>query len=116
MVVVVAGEVGVEVGVQRDDLGDVAVELLDEGHVLGHVVRQPGLVVLVHLLDESSVPIQHRLDLVEVGVEAPPDLDAADIADVLVVAFSDGGALGQGRAAAVVAVVVAAVVGGVVHA
>jgi hypothetical protein len=67
-------EVGGEAGVERDDLGDVAVDLFDERHVLHHVVREPRLVVLVHLLDQRSVPVQHALHLPKVLFEGPPHL------------------------------------------
>jgi hypothetical protein len=65
-------EVGGEVGVERDDLGDVSVDLLDERHVLHHVVRDPRLVVLVHLLDQRSVLVQHALHLTKVPFEGLP--------------------------------------------
>ncbi|PON37564.1 hypothetical protein PanWU01x14_319360 [Parasponia andersonii] len=68
------GEVGGEVGVERDDFRDVAVDLLYQSHVLHHVVRDPGLVVLVHLLYQSPVPIQNRLYLSEALVEVLPNL------------------------------------------
>lgn len=71
------GEIGREVGVEGDDLGDVTVDLLDEGHVLDHVVRDSRLVVLVHLLDQRSVPIQHRLHLPETLVKGIPHLAVA---------------------------------------
>ena len=73
------GEVGVEVGVEVDDLGDVAVELLDQSHVLRHVVWDSGLVVLVHLLDQAPVAVQHALHLPEALVEAPPRLRIAAV-------------------------------------
>ena len=43
------GEIGGEIGVKRNDLRDVAVYLLDESHVLDHVVWDSRLVILVHL-------------------------------------------------------------------
>lgn len=68
------GEVGVKIGVDMGDLGDVAVKLLDERDVLGHVVGHPGLVVLVHLLNQQPVPVQNRLHLPEAVVECGPHL------------------------------------------
>lgn len=82
MVVEEGGEVGVEVGVERDDLGDVAVQLLDQGHVLRHVVRDPRLVVIVYLLYQRPVPIQHRLHLPEALVEPFPQLRIAFLSSV----------------------------------
>lgn len=67
-------EIGREVRVERNDLRDVAVDLLNKSHVLHHVIGEPRLVVLVDLLDQSSVAIEHRLNLVEAGVEGLPRL------------------------------------------
>ncbi|GMN41300.1 hypothetical protein TIFTF001_010523 [Ficus carica] len=87
-----SGEVGVEVGVEGDDLGDVAVELLDKSDVLAHVVRDPRLVVLVHLLYQRPVPIQHRLHLPEALVEPLPHLRISFLPALL---CSGGGAFRQ---------------------
>lgn len=72
-----SGEVRGEVGVEGNDLGDVAVNLLDEGHVFYHVVRDSRLMVLVHLLDQGSVPVQHYLHLPEPLVQGIPHLGVA---------------------------------------
>jgi len=66
------GEIGVEIGVEREDLGDVAVELLNERHVLDHVVAEPRLLILVHLFDQAAVAVQHRLHLAEALVDRCP--------------------------------------------
>lgn len=68
------GEIGGEVGVKRNDLGDVAVDLLDKTHVLDHVVGDSRAVVVVHLLDQGSVPIQYGLYLAEPAVKLVPHL------------------------------------------
>ena len=96
------GEIGGEIGVKRNDLGDVAVYLLDESLVLDHVVWDSRLVILVHLLDQNSVPVQHGLNLSEIMVQAVPNLG--------IPAFLGGG-FGQ----VLVAVVVVVVGGGVGH-
>lgn len=67
-------KIGGKVGVERNDLGNIAVDFLNESHVLDHIIWDPRLVILVDLLDQSSVPIKHRLYLVEAPVEALPYL------------------------------------------
>lgn len=86
-----AGEIGVEIGVKREDLGDVAVELLNERHVLHHVVAEPRVLILVHLLDQAAVAVQHRLHLVEDVVDRRTHHGVA----VNAVVFSGGGAAGR---------------------
>lgn len=44
----------------------------DEGHVFYHVVAEPGVLVLVDLLDQESVTVQHRRHLTEAFVERFP--------------------------------------------
>ena len=95
------GEIGGEIGVKRNDLGDVAVYLLDESHVLDHVVWDSRLVILVHLLDQNSVPVQHGLNLSEIMVQAVPNLGIPALL---------GGGFGQ-----VLVAVVVVVGGGVGH-
>lgn len=72
-----AGEIGIEIGVERHDLGDIPIELMNQGHVLRHIVRNPRLVVLVHLLNQKAVTIQHRLHLPKALVERRPRLGVA---------------------------------------
>ncbi|WVY89649.1 hypothetical protein V8G54_035163 [Vigna mungo] len=84
------GESGVEIGVEREDLGDVAVELLNEGHVLDHVVAEPRLLILVHLIDQAAVAVQHRLHLAEALIDRRPHHGVAIDADV----FCGGGTTG----------------------
>lgn len=93
------GEIGGEIGVKRNDLRDVAVYLLDESHVLDHVVWDSRLVILVHLLDQNSVPVQHGLNLSEIMVQAVPNLGVpaflgGGFGQVLVVVV--GGGVGHG--------------------
>ena len=45
------GQIRIEIREKRDDLGDIFVELLNQGHILRHIVGNPRLVVLVHLLN-----------------------------------------------------------------
>lgn len=71
------GEIRIEIRVKRDDLGDIPIELLNQGHVLHHIVGNPGLVVLVHLLNQKTVAIQHRLHLPQALVERRPHLGVA---------------------------------------
>lgn len=90
------GEIGGEIGVKRNDLGDVAVYLLDESNVLDHVVWDSRLVILVHLLDQNSVPVQHGLYLSEIMVQAVPNLGVPALlgdgfGQVLVVVVVGGG-------------------------
>lgn len=68
------GEIGVEIGVEMGNLGDVTVEFLNERDVLDHIVGDPGLMVLVHLLNQEAVAVQHRLHLTEAAVESGPHL------------------------------------------
>ena len=84
------GEIGVEVGVEREDLGDVAVELLNEGHVLDHVVAEPRVLILVHLIDQVAVAVQHRLHLAEALIDRRPHHGVG--ADAVV--FGGGGSAG----------------------
>ena len=94
VVVKVGSEVGPEVGVDRTDFRNVAVDLLDESHVLHHVVWNSRLVILVHLLNKRSVPIQNRLDLPEILAEVLPQLGVTIL--VLSVGDDNGGCGGFG--------------------
>ncbi|KAL0359180.1 UNVERIFIED_CONTAM: Peptidyl-prolyl cis-trans isomerase CYP21-2 [Sesamum angustifolium] len=67
------GKVRRQIRVKRDDLGDIPVEFLNQGHVLHQIVVDFRLVILVHLLNQGSVPVQHRLDLAEVLCEGGPN-------------------------------------------
>jgi len=116
------GEIGVEIRVERDNLGDVAVELLNKGHVFYHVVVHPRLLVLVHLLNQLPVSVQHRLHLPEPLVQGRPHLWVAVLRLLHFPVWLSGGrahrGVGGGGVVAVVAAVVllgAAVVGGVFH-
>lgn len=71
------GEVQREIGVQRDHLRYVLVDLLNQSHVLDHVVGGLGLVILVHLLNQRAVPVKHGLDLPEALAEHLPHLGVA---------------------------------------
>lgn len=53
------GEVRGEIGVHGDNFRDVPIEFLDESHVVHHVAGNSRLVVLVHLLNQHSVTVQH---------------------------------------------------------
>lgn len=51
------GEIGREVGVDGDGLGNVGIDLADEGNVSGEVLGELGLVIVVHLRDQGPVLI-----------------------------------------------------------
>lgn len=68
------GEIGIEIRVERDNLGDVPVEFLNQRHVFDHVVWHPRLLVLVHLLNQVTVTVKHRLNLPEALVQCGPHL------------------------------------------
>ena len=63
------GEIRRHIRVKRDNLGDVSVDFLNQSNVLDHVVWVLGLVIIVDLLNQNSVPVQNRLDLLEAGVQ-----------------------------------------------
>lgn len=90
------GEIRGEIRVHRDHFGDVAVEFLDEGHVVHHVTWNSRLVVLIHLLNQDSVSVQHRLDLPESLVKGGPNLGVAFVGEAAVVA-GGGGRRRRGR-------------------
>lgn len=67
------GEISGEIGIHGDDLGYVPVDLLNESDVLHQIVVDFGLVVVVHLLDQHAVAVQHRLHLPEILGEGGPN-------------------------------------------
>lgn len=73
MLVTDAGEISGEIGIHGDDLGYVAVDLLNESDVLHQIVVDFGLVVVVHLLDQRAVAVEHRLHLPEILREGGPN-------------------------------------------
>lgn len=107
------GEIGIEIGVERNNLGDVPVEFLNQRNVFDHVIRHPRLLILVHLLNQETVAVEHRLNLPEALVHGGPGLGVAVLGVVeLSVGIDGGGARGGGGVAAAAAVVA---VGGVFH-
>lgn len=73
MLVADGGEIGGEIGIHGDDLGNIAVDLLNERDVLHEIVVNFGLMVLVDLLDEEAVAVEHGLHLPEILGEGGPD-------------------------------------------
>ncbi|KAG6415927.1 hypothetical protein SASPL_123346 [Salvia splendens] len=67
------GEIGGEIGIHGDDLGNVTVDFLNERDVLDEIIVEFGLVVVVDLLDEEAVAVEHRLHLPEVLGEGRPN-------------------------------------------
>ncbi|KAK4273705.1 hypothetical protein QN277_017047 [Acacia crassicarpa] len=108
------GEFGVEIRVDMGHLRDVAVEFLNERDVLGHIVGDPGLVVVVHLLNEKAIAVQNGLNLLEAVVESGPHLRVAlfGLLDLVAGGSSEGGG---GGGVVVVVLLVAAASGGVFH-
>ena len=66
-------EIRRQIRVHIHNLGDVPIEFLNQRHILHHVIRALGLVILVHLLDEGSVPVKNRLHQLETFFEIRPD-------------------------------------------
>lgn len=73
MVVADGGEIGGEIGIHGDDLGNIGVDFLNERDVVDEIIVEFGLVVVVDLLDEEAVAVEHRLDLPEILGEGRPN-------------------------------------------
>nr|GMD23834.1 hypothetical protein PanWU01x14_319360 [Ipomoea batatas] len=69
-----AGEIDGEIGIHSNDFGDIPVDLSNQIHVPGDVIRKLRLVVLVDLLNQIPVLIQHRLDISETLAQRLPRL------------------------------------------
>ncbi|KAF7816103.1 hypothetical protein G2W53_030072 [Senna tora] len=59
---------------KRQNLGDVTINLANQSNILHEIVRDLGLVILVHLLDQGTVLIEHRLRLTETPAQRVPNL------------------------------------------
>lgn len=58
---------------------NVTVDFLNERNVFHQVIVNFGLMIVVHLLNQNSVPIQNRLHLLEAVSEIGPHLGAAAV-------------------------------------
>lgn len=70
-------EIRIEIGIKRSNLRDISIKLLNQRHVFHHVIRHSRLLILVHLLNNCSVPVKHRLNLPETLVQCRPRLGIA---------------------------------------
>lgn len=91
MVVEGSGEIRGEIRVHGDNFRDVSIEFLDESNVVDHVARNSRLVILVYLLNQCSVPVQHGLDLPEGLVKGVPHLGVVFVREAVVLAVVAGG-------------------------
>lgn len=88
-------EIRIEIRIKRSNLRDIPIKFLNQRDVFHHVIRHSRLLILVHLLNNCSVPVKHRLHLPETLVQCRPRFRIAvlRVVDVGVVAvcWSDGG-------------------------
>lgn len=69
-----SGEIGIQIRVKPNNLGDIDVKFLNQRYVFDHVVRNSRLVILIHLLNQNSVSVQNGLNLSKAIVECCPNL------------------------------------------
>ena len=102
-----------------NNLGDIPIKLLNQRHVFLHVIGNPGLVILVHLLNQEPITVQHRLHLMEALVEHGPGFGVAVLSILdFAIGLAGGGADGcrcGGRLVWFLASGTAVVGGGIFH-
>ena len=73
--------------IEGNDFINITINFLNERNVFNQIVVNFGLMIVVHLLNQNSVPIQNRLHLLEAVSESGPHLGAAAVEGFVAGAF-----------------------------
>jgi len=65
-------KIRIKIRIKRRNPRNILIQLLNQTHVLHHIIRHSRLLILVHLLNYCPVPIKHRLNLPEALVQRLP--------------------------------------------
>ena len=65
-------KIRIKIRIKRSNLRNIPIQLLNQTHVLHHIIRHSRLLILIHLLNYCPVPVKHRLNLPEALVQRLP--------------------------------------------